>query len=52
MGKGKGDIISRIFKVRSGMIIFEVEGISSKIIIDLLKKAKKKFPVKMKIITQ
>lgn len=52
MGKGKGDIISRIFKVRSGMVIFEIEGTSSKIIIDLLKKAKKKFPVKMKIITQ
>lgn len=50
MGKGKGEVISRIFKVRCGMVLFEVEGSNSQAIVELLKKAKKKIPVKMKVV--
>jgi ribosomal protein L16/L10AE len=50
MGKGKGEVISRIFKVRCGMVLFEVEGNNSQAIVDLLKKAKKKIPVKMRVV--
>ena len=50
MGKGKGEVISRVFKVRSGMVLFEVEGNNNQAIIDLLNKAGKKIPVKMKVV--
>lgn len=50
MGKGKGEVISRVFKVRSGMVLFEVEGNNNQAIIDLLNKASKKIPVKMKVV--
>ena len=50
MGKGKGDVITHIFKVRSGMVLFEVEGNNNRAILDLLNKSSKKIPVKMKVI--
>lgn len=50
MGKGKGEVISRVFKVRSGMILFEIEGNNSQAIVDLLNKASKKIPVRMKVV--
>jgi len=50
MGKGKGEVISRVFKVRSGMVLFEVEGNNNQAIIDLLNKASKKITVKMKVV--
>lgn len=49
MGKGKGVFLIKIFKICCGMILFEVEGIVLKIIIDLLKKVKKKLLIKMKV---
>ena len=51
MGKGKGDPVTKIFKVRCGTILFEVEGVNTKTILDLLNKAKKKLPIKMKTIS-
>lgn len=51
MGKGKGEVISRIFKVRCGMVLFEVEGNNNQAIFDLLNKSSKKIPVKMKVIS-
>lgn len=50
MGKGKGEVISRIFKVRCGMILFEVEGTNSQAIVELLKKAGKKIPIQMRVV--
>jgi large subunit ribosomal protein L16 len=50
MGKGKGEVISRVFKIRCGMILFEVEGTNSQTIVELLKKSGKKIPIKLKIV--
>ena len=51
MGKGKGDVIANVFKVRSGFILFEVEGHNKKTIIEVLSLAKKKLPIKMKVVS-
>lgn len=50
MGKGKGEVISQIFKVHSGVVLFELEGVNSNLNVELLKKAKKKLPVRTKIV--
>lgn len=50
MGKGKGTPLLKIFKVSCGMVLFEVEGLNSQIICELLKKAKKKLPLKMRLL--
>jgi large subunit ribosomal protein L16 len=51
MGKGKGAPLIKIFKVRCGLVLFEIEGSNSKINLALLKKAKKKLPFKIKIVS-
>ena len=50
MGKGKGVPVLKIFKIRCGMLLFEIEGLKTKIIINLLKTAKKKLPIKTKVV--
>ena len=50
MGKGKGDILNNIFKVYAGSVLFEIEGFNKKKIIILLKVAKKKLPIKTKLL--
>lgn len=50
MGKGKGNVDRWIFKIRSGIILFEIEAISILAGIKALKLAQVKIPVKTKII--
>lgn len=50
MGKGKGDVDHYVAIVRSGTVVFEVEGISQELSYEALKLASYKFPVKCKVI--
>lgn len=52
MGKGKGDPVGFIARVRPGTIIFEIDGLEEKISREALRKAGAKLPVKTKIITR
>ena len=50
MGKGKGDPVGFVARVKSGTIIFEVDGLEENISKEALRKAGAKLPVKTKII--
>ena len=50
MGKGKGVPITKIFKVIKGTILVEVESFFLKTVVILLKKARKKIPIKLKVV--
>lgn len=50
MGKGKGDPVGFVARVKSGTIIFEVDGLGENISKEALRKAGAKLPVKTKII--
>lgn len=44
MGKGKGSVDHWIFKVRPGMIVYEIEGISHILALEIFKIVSKKLP--------
>lgn len=50
MGGGKGAVDHYAFAIRPGRIIFELEGLKEKDVIEAFKKASDKLPVKTKII--
>lgn len=50
MGKGKGVPVTKIFKVIKGNVIVEIESFFFKTVISLLRRAKKKLPIKLKIV--
>jgi|TARA_A100001035_G_scaffold14739_1_gene10165 large subunit ribosomal protein L16 len=50
MGKGKGNVDHHIFKVKAGMIIYEIETKFASISIKALKLAQRRLPFKTKII--
>lgn len=52
MGKGKGDLKGYCFDVRPGRMIFEVDGVTSEVAKEALRKAGTKLPVKTKIIVR
>lgn len=52
MGKGKGDPVGFIARVRLGTIIFEIDGLSEADSREALRKAGSKLPVKTKIISR
>lgn len=52
MGKGKGDLQGYQFEVRSGRILFEVDGISEKEAKETLRKAGAKLPLKTKVVSR
>jgi len=52
MGKGKGDPVGFVARVKSGTIIFEVDGLGESISKEALRKAGAKLPVKTKIVTR
>ena len=51
MGKGKGPVVSVVFEVKAGVILFEISRVlNSKILLDTLVLALQKLPIKAKII--
>ena len=52
MGKGKGDPQGFVAEVKPGRIMFEIDGVESKIAAEALRKAGTKLPVKSKIISR
>lgn len=52
MGKGKGDPIGFVYRLRPGNIIFEIDGLSETDSREALRKAGSKLPVKTKIISR
>ncbi|MBI4692126.1 MAG: 50S ribosomal protein L16 [Candidatus Terrybacteria bacterium] len=52
MGKGKGDPVGFVARVRPGKIIFEIDGLDEKKSQEALRKAGSKLPVKTKIISR
>src|SRR3989338_191175 len=52
MGSGKGDVVGYVTEVRPGRVLFEVDGVSELLSRDALRKAGKKLPVKVKIVTR
>jgi len=52
MGKGKGDLIGFVYRVKPGTVIFEVDGLTEENSKEALRKAASKLPVKTKIISR
>ena len=52
MGGGKGDVKEFVFPVRSGRILFEMDGVAPEIAKEALRLAGHKLPVKTKVITK
>ncbi|MBU3925634.1 50S ribosomal protein L16 [Patescibacteria group bacterium] len=52
MGKGKGDPVGYVAPVKSGTVIFEVDGIDEKNAREALRKAGSKLPLRTKIISR
>lgn len=52
MGKGKGDPVGFCADVKSGRILFEVDGITGPVAKEALRKAGTKLPVKTKVIAR
>ncbi len=52
MGKGKGDLIGYVAPVKTGTIIFEIDGVNWETAREALRKAGAKLPLKTKIITR
>lgn len=50
MGKGKGDPVGYVAPVKSGSVIFEIDGIDEKSAREALRKAGSKLPLRTKII--
>ena len=52
MGKGKGDPVGFVFRVRPGAVIFEIDGLSDANSKEALRKGASKLPIKTKIISR
>lgn len=52
MGKGKGDPVGFCADIKSGRIIFEVDGIPPEVARESLRKAGTKLPVKTKVVSR
>jgi large subunit ribosomal protein L16 len=52
MGKGKGDPVGFVARVKPGTIIFEIDGLEENLGREALRKAGAKLPVKAKIISR
>ena len=52
MGKGKGDPVGFVYRVRPGNVIFEVDGLDEATSREALRKGGSKLPVKIKIISR
>ncbi len=52
LGKGKGDLQGYVAPVRSGRVLFEVDGIAEPMAREALRKAGTKLPVKTKIVAR
>ena len=52
MGKGKGDPVGFIAEVRPGRVMFEIDGVDTKIATEALRKAGTKLPLKTKIVAR
>jgi len=52
MGKGKGDLVGYVAPVKTGTIIFEVDGVEESVAREALRKAGAKLPLKTKIISR
>ncbi|MBI4137534.1 50S ribosomal protein L16 [Candidatus Roizmanbacteria bacterium] len=52
MGGGKGDIANYVAVVQPGRVLFEVGGLDDTILIDALRQAGHKMPVRTKIVTR
>lgn len=52
LGKGKGDLQGYVAPVRSGRVLFEVDGIAEPMAREALRKAGTKLPVKTKIVVR
>lgn len=50
MGGGKGDLDHFAFPLKSGRIIYEIDGVGEEIAIEALRRAASKMPVKTKIV--
>ena len=50
LGAGKGDPIGYVAVVKPGRIIFEVDGLSTDTLLEALKRAQAKLPVKTKLV--
>ncbi len=50
MGKGKGDPVGFVARVRPGMIIFEIDGLDKTLSKDVLRKAGSKLPIKTRTV--
>lgn len=51
MGKGKGSVSTWIAKVKPGIILYEIEGISYKNAYEIFKLCSQKLPIKCKIVS-
>jgi large subunit ribosomal protein L16 len=52
MGKGKGDPVGFIAEVRPGRVMFEIDGVDTKIATEALRKAGTKLPLKTKVVAR
>lgn len=52
LGKGKGDLAGYEVQIWPGRILFEVDGVDSKLATDALISASKKLPLKAKVVTR
>lgn len=52
MGSGKGDVVGYVVDIRPGRVLFEIDGTTEPIAREALRKAGKKLPVKVKIVTR
>ena len=52
MGKGKGDPQGFVAEVQPGRLLFEVDGVTKEIAVEVLRKGGAKMPVKTKIVSR
>ncbi|MBK7956772.1 MAG: 50S ribosomal protein L16 [Bacteroidetes bacterium] len=52
MGKGKGNPEGFVAVVKAGMLMFEIDGVSTEVAMEALRLAAQKLPVKCKIVTR
>ena len=52
MGGGKGDIVNYVAVITPGRVLFEVGGLDDTILIDALRQAGHKMPIKTKIVSK
>ncbi|KKR72685.1 MAG: 50S ribosomal protein L16 [Microgenomates group bacterium GW2011_GWC1_41_8] len=52
MGGGKGDIVNYVAVIQPGRVLFEVGGLDDAILLDALRQAGHKMPIKTKIVSK